>query len=224
MTTTCAGCGTTSDTDTLPEGWIEHYGVYGCDACRVGFRGERPSVLGLDISSVRLDACLLVPGEPPLLRHEIIGKSSEPLIERIRRVPAAVHKFTFLGEGSRDASGKYGRGMMATEFYPIVPDWLAIEDSYGAFRNAVRALDKITGAIIASCPSETQVALVSTGDWRKALGCAKNTKDEGHLVVTDVLRRKYRLSWEEYNYNEHELDAIGIALGWARILASQATP
>lgn len=207
--TTCAGCGTTSDTDTLPEGWIEHYGVYGCDACRVGFRGGQPSVLGLDISSVRLDACLLVPGEPPVLRHEILGKSSEPLIERIRRVPAAIAELCVVWhEHPNEDIGLWG-----------YPDWLCIEDSYGAFRNAVRALDKITGAIIASCPSETQVALVSTGDWRKALG-AGNTKAQGHEEVLYYLATKTDALIA--TFDEHELDALGIALGLSKILEGQA--
>lgn len=169
------------------------------------------SILGLDISSVRLDAALLVPGQPPVLRHEVLGKSSEPLIERLRAVQISLYRL-FSG-APHDAP------LQDLVCYPPI-DWLVIEDSYGAFRNAVRALDKITGAIIASCPQETQVMLLSTHDWRTAIGCEKNTKEAGH----DEVRLTFALdepTWVE-SLDEHQLDALGIALGARKILMAQA--
>lgn len=167
------------------------------------------SILGLDISSTQLDGCLLVDGQAPVLRRETLGKASEPLIERVRRVQWAVPRFL-----TDDVL------MWSIAGCPKVVDWVVIEDAYGPSGKARKALDLTAGAIISSIPRGAQVALVRCADWRRELG-AKNTKESGHRFVLETLLFG-GLPFD--GYDEHELDAIGIALAWQRILASQATP
>jgi hypothetical protein len=164
------------------------------------------SILGIDLSSTQLDGCLLVDGQPPVLRRETLGKATEPLIERIRRVQNAMDSLI-----TDETSVQWPLSISKKP----VPDWIVIEDAYGPSGKARKALDLVVGAIIASCPSESQVALVRCADWRRALG-AKNTKAEGHVAVYQALLRNR----DDREFDEHELDAIGIALAWQRILAS----
>jgi hypothetical protein len=160
------------------------------------------SILGLDISSFQLNGCLLIDDQPPILRVERLGGAKDPLIERVRRVRAAINRFTYLSAPARP------------------PEWIVIEDSFGAHRVTDRALHKTTGAIISSCPRASQVALISSGDWRKALG-AKNTKADGHRAVFARIAHQKGVGERIESYDEHELDACGIAYAWAFILAGQ---
>jgi hypothetical protein len=155
------------------------------------------SILGIDLSSTQLDGCLLVDGQPPVLRRETLGKATEPLIERVRRVPFAVLTLTLPSGGQ------------------IVPNWIVLEDAFGRFRKADRAMHMVIGAIVASAPRDSQVMLLSCGDWRTAIG-AKNTKAEGHVAVYQALLRNR----DDREFDEHELDALGITLGARAILAS----
>lgn len=158
------------------------------------------SILGLDISSTQLDGCLLVDGQPPVLRRETLGKASEPLIERLRRVRSAVHAM-----GYRPYWG------LESDSWPSPPlnvDWVVIEQPAG--RYGLQALLPILGAITASVPSESQIAWRKASEWRSDLG-AKNTKIAGHDAVL-------RMMIASRDYDEHELDAIGISLAFKRIL------
>lgn len=178
------------------------------------------SILGCDISSFQLDACLLIDDQPPVLRRERLGTTKEPLIERVRRVhPGTISKLSII-----DGVGY------------VPPDWLVVEDAYGPSGKARKALDLIAGAIIASAPASSQVALVRCADWRREIGATRNTKDAGHVAVVAALARDHASQMGPEcvdpkcafarlpDLDEHELDAIGIALAWRRILALQATP
>lgn len=165
----------------------------------------RVIIISVDLSSFQLDACVLEDDHPPRLLREVIGKTGEPLIERVRRIPAAIARIT-----------------------TPPPDWLVIESAYG---HGAHALHLTTGAIIASCPSESQIATISSGDWRRALGATRDRKDAGHVAVVAALARDHASQMGPEcvdpqcafarlpDLDEHELDAIGIALAWRRILA-----
>lgn len=164
------------------------------------------SILGIDLSSFQLDACLLIDGQPPVLRRERLGTSKEPLIERVRRIPNAILRLTMVE--TRDDLCRWRER----------PDWIVIESAYG---HGAHALHLTTGAIIASCPAESQIATISSGDWRRALN-VPNTKAMGHFAVREFMNGEHSLMTKDLD--EHELDAIGIACGWRRILALHATP
>jgi hypothetical protein len=162
------------------------------------------SILGIDLSSTQLDGCLLLPGKAPILRRETLGKATEPLIERLRRVYRAM----------------WNMNPITDEFGSPNADYIVIEDAFGRFRKADRAMHMVIGAIIVSAPSESQVMLLSPGDWRTAIG-AKNTKQSGHEYVWKALCEWPRPG--SYPDDEHTLDSIGVALGARAILASQDT-
>ena len=150
------------------------------------------TIVGLDWSSTQLDACLLSDGQAPSLRRQSLGKDTGKhkveLQDRLRRIPEAL--------------------MHLTAFAPE-PDWFVIENAY---RN--EALQRTLGALIASVPPESKVKILTPWEWRKALGCKKNTKQAGHdAVLRQIIAQR--------EYDEHELDAAGIALAWARILNQQ---
>lgn len=168
------------------------------------------SILGLDISSFALHGCLLVDGQPPVLRMETLGKPTDPIIERLRRVHMATWNLTVTPVHDMP--------------FRTRPHWVVIEEAFGKNRNADRALNRTIGAIIASVPSESQIAIVSTGDWRRAIG-AKNTKLDGHAAVASVLLEEHpsMYPWPDLQLklDEHQLDSCGIALAWQRILEQQ---
>jgi hypothetical protein len=159
------------------------------------------SILGIDLSSTQLDACLLVDDQPPVLRRETLGKATEPLIERLRSVPLAVAKLAFLWRVG-DVVG--------------CPDWVVLEQPAG--RYGLHALLPILGAITASVPAESQIGWRKASEWRSDLG-VRNSKAAGHHEVKELLCRGWR-SVEWWEFDEHQLDAAGIALAWQRILAS----
>lgn len=152
------------------------------------------SVLGLDISSYQLNACLLVGDQAPVLRVEVLGDKDDPLIERVRRVSTVVAS---LCAGA---------------------DWVVIEDVQGPYWKVNAALNRIVGALIASCPANAQIAVLSTGDWRGAIGAEGKKKSDGHVAVEREISLGYGPSTSAANFDEHELDAIGVALGFKRIL------
>lgn len=162
------------------------------------------TILGLDISSFQIDACLLVDGQPPVLRREVLGKASEPLIERLRRVPAAM---TAISNSLWRVYGAAGAR----------PDWVIIEDP-GSLRyaNLSRALFTTLGAITACIPAECEIGWRMASEWRHDLG-AKNTKAAGHLAI----RKHYWGDDPTEDLDEHQMDALGIALAWSKILGAQ---
>lgn len=163
------------------------------------------SILGLDISSFALHGCLLVPGQPPVLRMQTLGKATDPLIERLRLVPRAMRTICGCRIEGRPTDGKI------VNFPACDADWIVIEQPAGKY--GLHALLPILGAITASVPSECQVAWRKASEWRADLN-AKNTKQAGHdAVLRQMIARR--------EYNEHELDALGLVLAWAKILREQ---
>ncbi len=171
-------------------------------------------ICGLDISSQRIDCATLREDGPPLVAHVSLGRKSAKLNDRLRAIPDAVNRLTRVGEGLLDyTGGHYER-----------PDWIAIEQVY---RHP--ALHRTIGAIIASCPPACKVKVVTPWEWRKAIECTRDTKEQGHANVTTILRNWHKNLTDEdgydvqsTGYDEHELDAIGIALGARRMIEGQA--
>jgi hypothetical protein len=162
------------------------------------------SILGLDISSFQLNGALLIDDQPPILRCERLGNPKDNAIERLRGLSAALRPIL--------------RHPVDHEWI----DWVVIEDSFGRGRFPGKALDRVTGGIVALAPSRIQVAIISTGDWRKALG-AKNTKADGHRAVFARIAAQKGVGERIESYDEHELDACGIAYAWGVILAGQVS-
>lgn len=166
-------------------------------------------IVGLDISSQRIDACTLREDGPPLLAHLYLGRKSAKLNDRLRAIPDAINRLTRVGEGLLDYTGGHYEQ----------PDWIAIEEVY---RNP--SLHRAIGAIIASCPPACKVKVVTPWEWRQALGCPKDTKAAGHTAVERTMNVDINTRWENGEHDEHEIDALGVALGARKILERQATP
>jgi hypothetical protein len=167
-------------------------------------------IAALDISSFRLDCCILADDQPPVLRNAIIRKDGESLIDGLRRVPTAIDSF-----------GLDCLAWNPTGSYWDSADWVVIEDP-GSLRypDLIRALFTTLGAITASVPSECQIGWRRASEWRHDLG-AKNTKAAGHREIIDRLHETFGAGqWGQLD--EHELDAIGLALAWQKLLAANA--
>jgi hypothetical protein len=153
-------------------------------------------ILGLDISSRRLDAAY-VPisprGEFIATRTHALGVPKSNLIDRLVSIYDAAMRLYMPGH-----------------------EWLVVEEPFGKGQNALRA---VLGAVTVMCdvPSN-RVWWISSGDWRRAIG-VKNTKSAGHVAVRAYLDT---LGQSHDELDEHGLDAIGIALGARNILAGQS--
>lgn len=162
------------------------------------------TILGIDVSSYRLDGGLIT-SENFQVAHRILGKAEtgknkrpalEQLVERVGKVQFALEDI--IGE-----LAGYCR-----------VDWIVIEDAYGISGRARKALDLTVGAVIAAVPGCTKVKLLKASEWRSYMG-AKNTKLAGHGQVKQWLFDGGFLFDGECSLDEHELDALGVALGWA---------
>lgn len=154
-------------------------------------------ILGIDVSSFRIDGALLQ-SDGFSVHHEILGKPKNSLVDRVRNVHHA------LGQ------------MMPIDNYfnTIVPEWIVIEDAYGMSGRARKALDLTVGALVTSCPAQSGVKLLKASEWRSYLG-SKNTKIDGHDHVIGRLANRYPAQVSDaVSMDEHELDALGVALGW----------
>lgn len=176
-------------------------------------------IIGIDLSSVQLDACVLADDSPPQLRRESLGKPNDPLIERVRRVPKAIEALCRSAEVRRDATISTQPGAYYVDRHAI--DWIVIEQPAGKY--GLHALLPILGAITASVPAESQIAWRKASEWRSDLG-AKNTKADGH---EKVMLHAAGHGWDLDSLgmcDEHQLDALGIACAWSFIFGSQKTP
>ncbi|MBA3841021.1 MAG: hypothetical protein H0X39_00095 [Actinobacteria bacterium] len=82
-------------------------------------------------------------------------------------------------------------------------------------RPAGMGLDKllpIYGALCAIVPRRMSVTGMTASEWRKTLG-AGPTKTSGHEAVADIA-----FSGIVIEYDEHELDSIGLALAYRQML------
>lgn len=168
-----------------------------------------PTIIGIDLSSFQLNAAILRPNQPPELRVETIGRArKDELVDRLGRIPDAIDRLT------RDPNYVYGRA-----------EWLVVEEPFGTRfqgrQQVPKALLMTAGACLAACgPLGIRPYLITPLDWRRAIG-AKNTKPDGHIAVEKYLMRETK--WAPFDLDEHELDALGIALGALKTIQAQET-
>lgn len=167
-------------------------------------------ILGLDISSFQLNGCFLVDDNPPVLAAASMGRAKES-IDRIDKVGRALREISGMGK-------MYGPQLLIDE--------LVIEDAYGFSRSN----DKLLWAVIGGCITQgrdiwprARITVLRTLDWRRELGGpdTKDTKPEGHRVVHSWLQG-FGLHGSIDAYDEHELDAIGVAAAWKHRLENPA--
>jgi hypothetical protein len=156
-------------------------------------------IAALDISSFRLDCCILADDQPPMLMHYVLGKGTAPLLQRLRKIADAIASFDLEG-----------------------CDLVAVEKTY---RNP--SLLRTEGAIVAAIPAGPKVKVVTPKDWRDAIG-AVNTKAAGHEAVWEALSTSTWPTWIHPTgfdriLDEHELDALGLALSQQKLLAANAS-
>lgn len=161
-----------------------------------------PRILGLDISSFAIHGAYLAPGEGHRTHCEILGKRSTKPVWRIRNVGEAFSR-------------------MLEWAGPV--DWVSVEIPIGEYANVQDALNRVVGAITASTPEPCQVNWHRASEWRHILG-VKNTKAAGHAAVFAWLYPGSPLLADATGgeYDEHELDALGVALALRVDLAAKA--
>lgn len=169
------------------------------------------TILGLDISSFQIDACLLADGKPPEFKVGILGlERKHKLEERIGNVGRVVYEFCEWRHPTSDIITR--------------PDWLVVEEPFSttiAGKKIVpKALLMVVGAIIASTPTSVTPWLITPSDWREAIG-SRNTKLVGHSAVERTMNVDYGIYWENTQHTHDEIDALGVALGARAILAGQ---
>jgi hypothetical protein len=105
---------------------------------------------------------------------------------------------------------------------------LAIERPVGKHFKAAVPLNRILGAITAAVPMVTNVAWMTAQDWRRELGAANlNSKPAGHAAVARVCSEEL---WSpgklpiHSGLDEHELDALGVALAYRHLLDRHRNP
>lgn len=151
------------------------------------------TVVGVDISSRRVDLAWLENGKPQRW-HVNLGGPSVHLIDRVR----ACHL------GWPD----YGRS---------VTD-IAVEYPFGRGATTLIALGAVLGAITRQAPTWARVAWPSAGELRQAIG-APNHKYEAGLRIQTLHNLPHPSDPDAWN--EHELDALVACSGWTAILATQ---
>lgn len=156
-------------------------------------------ILGLDISSFQINACLLEDSGFRLATYVIGRQRKDTLVDRLRRIPNAIESAC---------------RMCGSAQYKGFADFVVVEEPFGG-KNIPKALLMTAGACIANVTPPARPWLITPGDWRASIG-AKNTKPAGHEAVYGWLPNRF------YNTLTHdELDSIGIALGARKILEGQ---
>ena len=149
-------------------------------------------IVGVDVSSHRIDLAWLENGKPQRCRQELEGKQ---LIDRVRKVH--VPWYTLLGDDCTE---------------------IAVEYPFGRSRAGVAALMAVVGAITASSPPWARVAWPSSGELRAAIN-APNRKYDAHIRIQTLHNLPHPS--DPNAWNEHELDALTACTGWTRILQQQ---
>lgn len=164
------------------------------------------SILGLDISSFQINACLLENSGFRLATYVIGKQGKDTLVDRLRRIPHAIESAC---------------RMCGSAQYKGFADFVVVEEPFGG-KNVPKALLMTAGACLANVTPPARPWLITPGDWRASIG-AKNTKPAGHEAVYKHLEDNwgYHPNLEFKSYTHDELDAIGIALGARRILEAQ---
>ena len=156
-------------------------------------------IVGVDVSSKRIDLSWLEDGKPQRWHQEL---AKGHLIDRLRsiRVQWPSTNPTTPGHGVSD---------------------VAIEMPFGRSRASVAALMAVVGIVTKQAPPWARVAWPSAGELRAAIG-ARNTKASAH----ERIRNSYFICVHEPHcllsgWNEHELDALVACMGWSAILKAQ---
>lgn len=154
-------------------------------------------IVGVDVSSRRVDLAWLEDGRPQRWHQELGGPKTH-LIDRLRSIHVQWPDVWSYPENA-------------------LTD-IAIEMPFGQSRKSVGALMATVGVVTKQAPYWARVAWPSSGELRGAIGCARNTKLDAMLRIHEL----YPETWDTaHPYDEHERDALVACLGWTRILEAQ---
>lgn len=171
-------------------------------------------IVGVDVSSRRIDLAWLEDGKPRRWHQELGGPKTH-LIDRLRSIRIQWPNDIFIVPGA-------GHG---------VTD-IAIEYPFAVQKPAVAALMATVGVITRQAPPWARVAWPSAGELRAAIG-ARNTKAAAHEAIYDLFPGP-SVDYDKLGYvsrignlgqlagwTPDELDALVACLGWSAILAAQ---
>jgi hypothetical protein len=157
-------------------------------------------IVGVDVSSRRIDLAWLENGKPQRWHQELGGPKTH-LIDRLRLIAVRWPP------------------MDALKLIDVTD--IAIEMPFGQSRTSIGALMAVVGIITSQAPPWARVAWPSSGELRQALG-ARNTKDSAHLAIrTHFHHGDTTFHCDLDGWDEHELDALTACIGWTRILQAQ---
>lgn len=154
---------------------------------------------GVDISTVRIDVAL-IPLDPrlaePVLVRQFPLRNAGDDISRLRILRGAM------------------RELLRNPYGDVIECAVEQPFSGSSFKAAV-PLNRVLGAITASIPVATNVVWLSAHDWRRELGATNlNSKPAGH----DAVRPLAAAMPIHHGLDEHQLDALGLALAWRSLL------
>lgn len=168
---------------------------------------------GVDISTVRIDVAL-IPLDPraepfaicrnhQLKRHAERGDDPETQLLRALRLSRGIMRGLF--EDCDVAECALER--------PITPG--------KSMATAGPPLNRVLGALTAAIPVAVNVVWLSPHDWRRELAASNlNSKPAGH----DAVRQYPEAHAAGHLLDEHELDALGLALAWRSLLDRHRNP
>jgi hypothetical protein len=161
-----------------------------------------PVVMGLDISTQRIDAACIPLAEEPRLgvniniaNHPVKGSPRNPAERCIQA-----------GRAAREClHAMHARGLEITA--------IAIEEPWGASRKGDRALLPILGAITAQLDAYP-LQWWSPGAWRKQIGVDGRTKEAGHSRILELVMGPDKRGFHAWSvhFTPDAKDAIGVAL------------
>lgn len=164
-------------------------------------------VAGIDISTVRIDIAM-IPLDPaatpfaicrndPLRRYAERGDDAETRLLRALRLTRGI---------IRNLLADCDVVECALE-RPITPG--------KSMATAGPPLNRVLGALTAAIPVAVNVVWLSPHDWRRELAAANlNSKPAGH----DAVQQYPEAHAAGHRLDEHELDALGLALAWRSLL------
>lgn len=159
-------------------------------------------IVGVDLSTFRIDLAWLDAQGRPQRWHQDLGTSKEDAIDRMRRIAIRWPSSTTL-DGT----------VIASDVTEVCVEW-----PWGRGK-ALPPLMAVTGIVTRQAPSWARVSWAKCGDLRRAIG-AKDTKEWAHWTICGIYPR---IGLHEDAWNEHELDALVTCVGWTRILERQET-
>lgn len=154
-------------------------------------------IAGVDLSTTRIDVAILPldPESPrvPVWRSERLP-SSKDRHDRCRHVPQALH--SLLVDAEQD----------------VTMVW--VEEPFGRFRSADRALLPIFGAVLASVPKWIEATGIGPLEWRRVLSLPAGLKKGDAIQRVEELTRQ--------QVDEHAAESYLIALA-GRTLCERAS-